>query len=129
MRTKQQITDDIIKFDSKQIRIEKSIAAFECLAKLYIEDVDQFRIDPNFKPCEFVDKPIMNINVPYRIDDIKASHLIDIKDNNKLENTNIYLNNRYNWDIFKWVTLLFCIVLYYYIVYHLFWSLPFIIQF
>ena len=49
MRTKQQITDNIIKFDSKQIRIDKSIAAFECLAKLYVEDVDQFRIDKKFQ--------------------------------------------------------------------------------
>ena len=101
MRTKQQITDDIIKSDSKQIRIDKSIAAFECLAKLYVEDVDQFRIDPNFKPCEFVDEPIMNSNFPYRIDDIKDSYLIDIADNNKLANTNTFLNDRYNWDIFK----------------------------
>ena len=101
MRTKQRITDDIIKSDSKQIRIDKSITAFERLAKLYVEDVDQFRIAPNFKPCEFVDEPIMNTNFPYRIEEIKDSYLIDIADNNKLANTNTFLNDRYNWDIFK----------------------------
>ena len=68
---------------------------------MYVENVNEFSVEPHFNPAHFVNDTIMNENYLLRINNVKSDFLIDKEDEDANNNSDIYLNDRYNCDVFK----------------------------